>query len=61
MGLVATRACVDFASAATLALAIFFCFWLRCFDLGDLSLMVLRSMAEAIHARIAVYALGGKG
>jgi len=32
--------CLDFAWAATLALAIFFCFWLRCFDLGDLSLMV---------------------
>ena len=32
--------CLDFASVAPLALALFFCFWLRCFDLGDLSLMV---------------------
>ena len=32
--------CLDFAWVATLALAIFFWFWLRCFDLGDLSLMV---------------------
>jgi len=32
--------CLDFAWVATLALAIFFCFWLRCFDLGDLSPMV---------------------
>jgi hypothetical protein len=31
---------LDFAWVATLALAMFFCFWLRCFDFGDLSLMI---------------------
>ena len=31
---------MDFAWAATFALAMSFCFWLRYFDLGDLSLMV---------------------
>jgi hypothetical protein len=31
---------LDLAAAATAALAIFFCLWLRCFDLGDLSLIV---------------------
>jgi hypothetical protein len=31
---------LDFAAAASAALAIFFCFWLRCFDFGDLSLIV---------------------
>jgi len=32
--------CLDFAWVAALVLATFFWFWLRCFDLGDLSLMV---------------------
>jgi hypothetical protein len=53
--------CLDFAWAAILALVIFFWFWLRCFDLGDLSLMVAPFDGGAARQEVVIRANGIHG
>src|SRR5690242_2855106 len=53
--------CFDLAWAALSALAAFFCFWSRCFDLGDLSPTGSSiSLVQAIEHTIAVASSKGK-